>query len=171
MVRKMRLKKRYSKIPYYSSNLIDNLLNLSSSNRIETSLFIPNIGTGKFLQDIGSRFPIVIDSLKVQKKNLGEISSIKILKTKNTNIYFCQLHCNRTNKTSLRNIDYEYFFKSVVTLKNFCLNIHLSEERRVEMHCPKLSLCSSGARWNTIFDIIEDCWSNNGIHTFIYRND
>lgn len=168
----MKLRKRYSRLSYYTSDLIESVINLvSHSTKIENTIIVPSVGSGDFFNNICEQFPIISDSIGVQKKVLGEISTVEILKAKNNNVYFCQMYCENFKTNLSRKINYIDLVKAMINVKNLCINIHNKQERRVEIHCPKSGFVSSGGRWNTVADLLEDCWINNGINTFIYRNN
>lgn len=166
----MKLQKRYSSLSYCASDLMDSVISLTNNSPIETSIVVPNIGSGNFFRKIVDKFPILSESLNVQKKKPGEITTTEIFKSNHNKVYFCQMYCEK-QKTRSRSIDYVFLFKAMLNLKYFCIEKHKTEERRVEIHLPKNCITSIGGRWSTFADLIEDCWVGQGIHTFIYRND
>ena len=166
----MRLKKRYNSLFYYTSDLIDSVISSTNNSPVETSIVIPNMGSGVFFRKTADKFPILSKSLDIQKKRPGEISTTEIFKSQHNNVYFCQLYSEKQQSNSSRSIDYIFLCKAMLNLRYFCFRKHTTEERRVEIHLPK-SIASVGGRWSTVADLIEDCWVDQGIPTFIYRND
>jgi hypothetical protein len=79
------------------------------------------------------------------------------------------MYCEQT-KSKHRHINYMHLVNCMLQIRNFCFKKN-KEDKRVEIHCPKDGLSKHGGRWNTITDLIEDCWINQGLHTFIYRNN
>jgi len=165
----MRIKTRYNILSYYSSDLLDSINNIAENTNTDTSIIVPNIGESSFFKKISQEFPIIKDAIGVQKRNLGESTIIKILKAKYSDIYFCQMYCEQT-KSKHRHINYMHLVNCMLQIRNFCFKKN-KEDKRVEIHCPKDGLSKHGGRWNTITDLIEDCWINQGLHTFIYRNN
>lgn len=158
---------------YYNSDLISSVDSIISNTNTEIDIVIPNISNldtsikTTFIKQATIKYPIIQDMLEVQKHCLGKNCYIKVKRTGNNNIYFCQMFCDRQHK--IKNINYIHLVNCMVDVRNFCLDIKRKTDKKIEIHCPKFGTEISGGRWSTISDLISDCWS--GIPTFIYRNN
>lgn len=162
-----------SSLSYYDTNLISNVINIVANTNTEIDIVIPNISNldttinTNFLHVATEKFPIIKDTLAVQKHSLGKNLYIKTQRTMNNNIYFCQMFCDKNSK--YRNINYIHLVNCMLDVRNFCLETKRKTDKQIEIHCPKFGTGISGGRWSTILDLITDCW--NGIPTFIYTKN
>lgn len=172
-----------SLLPYYVSeeNILDKIRDIASgkcNNTMqaykECDIIVPvvcNISNNKmteFMQEAGNLFPVLKTFVYEGKQKLGQTNFIKAGAFKNNNIYFCKMFTNK-HQRHRRNINYAHLVKCMLDIRNISLNLKKKIDKDVQIHCHKESLgigSSSGGKWNTISDLIKDCWQ--GMEVTIY---
>jgi hypothetical protein len=158
---------------YYSGDLFETINSLINNNNTEKNIIVPNISNittniqTRFFKTAIAKYPIIQETTFVQQHKLGQNSFIKVARKGNSNIYFCQMFCDKPNK--YKNINYIHLVNCMIDVRNFCINLKRKEDKIIEIHAPKFGVGISGGRWSTISDLIEDCWY--GIPTFVYKDN
>jgi hypothetical protein len=164
-------------------NLFDNIKSIVKAGNNGCSVIVPHVCSNTdnfssgFAGAIAKHYPVVKENYHLLgssflNANPGYVQYVEVYKDAKFGhqIIFANMVCQQgtISKQNPRPLNYLSLVKSMSSVSQY-INSKFDRENRVQIHCPKFGIGSSGGNWNFIEDLIYDIWVNTP--TFIYYNN